>query len=189
MKKYLFFAMMLWLAILVVPVTSFAQEAVEEVLESEERVSQEIEEETAREEVVPPMDKPLSFANFRAYAEEKIFPVVIFVFTAIGTIYVAISPVLVKVKRASEKFKSATEDVNVARDESRKTGKEMKLLEEELRGKIGRMDEALQRLEQMMRVGFEHIPELVEGGYAREIERIVEKGAAEKEAEHGEAES
>ena len=189
MKKILLFLLILTTLLWGVPTLAYAEDSTEGVSETPIEVT---EQESVTEAAE---DEAFSFEHFRTYAEEKIIPIVVFVITAIGTIYVAISPVLGRIKKASEKFKSATEDVNGARDESYRTRKEMKALEEELRCDIvavkeheRKTDETLQRMEHIMRVGFENIPELVAGGYAREIERIATAGEERKEDEHVEVE-
>lgn len=105
---------------------------------------------------------------WQIYLEEKIVPGVIFAITAIGTIYIAIAPILSKVKKASGKFESATADVNTATNNTIENAKKVASLEE----RLDKIEKATTNTEQITRLGFCNLDELVTKGYANEISKV-----------------
>lgn len=106
------------------------------------------------------------------------------------TIYIAISPILVKVKKASDKFKEAAKDVNDTAKNGDENAKKIEAftseasaklqgVADEFTDKIKSLDERISRIEQssqnteaITRIGFGNMEELVQKGYAAEIEKV-----------------
>ncbi|MEG2450613.1 MAG: hypothetical protein RSB09_02650 [Clostridia bacterium] len=122
-------------------------------------------------EGAPPAEEVLTEeagSKWQKYIEEEIVPGVILVITAIGSIYIAISPILSKVKKASGKFESATVDVNAATSNTIENSKKVASLED----RLDKIEKATANTEEILRIGFGNLDELVTKGYANEISKV-----------------
>jgi len=135
------------------------------------------------------------------WVKQELVPYAVLAISAISTIIVAVSPVLAKVKKASDKFKEATSGVNDTKlngDESiKKIETFVKQTEEELQGvvddisnkfkafdeRIEKIEQAATNTEQITRIGFGNMEELVKKGYAAEIEKVGKNGKDEETTE------
>lgn len=134
--------------------------------------------------------QPSAESDWGAWVEEELVPSIVLVVSGALTIYIAISPILVKVKKASDKFKEATNDVNCTAKNGDENAKKIEAFTNEasakLQGvandfmeKIKSFDERISRIEQssqnteaITRIGFGNMEELVQKGYAAEIEKV-----------------
>lgn len=121
---------------------------------------------------------PTTMEEWDVYIKKEIIPVVVFIFTSVAAVYVAILPVLVKVKEASEKFKSATKDVNKASSETEQNKNDIAALGAELKTMLAELKEiktGIGAVQTITKIGFGNFTELIEKGYAHEIEKVGEE--------------
>lgn len=105
---------------------------------------------------------------WEVYVDEKLVPNIVLVLTAIGSIFIAISPILSKIRKASDKFKNATDDVNAVTSESGENKKKVA----NLSLRLDNIEKSVLNTEQMTRLGFCNLDEIVIKGYASEIAKV-----------------
>ena len=130
---------------------------------------------------------------WKTYITEKIVPGIIFIVTTLLSIYLGVYPKLNSVQLASEKFKSATDDVNATNKRSEEYEKKMEALYSQYDEKMKKYESRLESIEKhakntedIIRLGFGNITELVVKGYATEIAKVgkeSEEGDRDEEAE------
>lgn len=142
------------------------------------------------EEVEQVEEQPSEETDWGAWVKEKLVPSIVLVVSGALTIYIAILPILVKVKRASDKFKEATKDVNNTAKNGDENAKKIESFTSEASAKlqgvandftdkikalderISRIEKSSQNTEAITRIGFGNMEELVQKGYAAEIEKV-----------------
>lgn len=155
--------------------------AAEDILEepaSTEEVIQEKQEADAETEGLP-----TTMEEWEMYIKEEIIPVVVFILSSVAAVYVAILPVLASVKKASEKFKSATKDVNKAASETEQNKNDIAALGakmDTISAEFAAIKTGLENVQTISKIGFGNFTELIEKGYAHEIEKV---GESENEEE------
>lgn len=138
--------------------------------------------------------------DWTAWVKEELVPYAVLAISAIGTIIIGVSPILAKVKKASDKFKDATNDVNGTKENgeksiqmiesfSKNTEAKLQGIAEDFSQKVKNFDERLTRIEQasanaekIARIGFCNMEELVQKGYAAEIEKVGKSDEQNKES-------
>lgn len=147
-----------------------------------------------------PSEEVTEGKDWAAWVKEKLVPAIVLVVSGALTIYIAISPILVKVKKASDKFKEATKDVNdTARngdDNAKKieaftteASAKLQAISDDFTNKFRAIDERISRIEQssqnteaITRIGFGNMEELVQKGYAAEVEKVGKNNEQDKES-------
>lgn len=126
---------------------------------------------------------PTTMEGWEVYIKEEIIPVVVFIVSSVAAVYVAILPVLTSVKKASEKFKSATKDVNKAASETEQNKNDIAALGakmDTISAEFAAIKTGLKNVQTISKIGFGNFTELIEKGYAHEIEKV---GESENEEE------
>lgn len=107
-------------------------------------------------------------SDWSIYFEEKIMPPLISVCAAIVAILAAILPILNIVKKSSEKFKSASKNVEDTLESNQKQAHKVLELEE----RLYKIEKSTSNTEQITRIAFSNMEELVINGYATEIAKV-----------------
>ncbi|MCX4257949.1 MAG: hypothetical protein OSJ54_13620 [Oscillospiraceae bacterium] len=155
----------------------------------------------AETETVEPTEEVKEEKDWGEWVKQELVPYAVLAISAIGTIIIGVSPILAKVKKASDKFKDATNDVNGTKENGEKSIQKIESLakdtEAKLQGiaddfsqKVKNFDERLTRIEQasvnaeqISRIGFGNMEELVKNGYAAEIEKVGKNGKDQEATE------
>lgn len=155
----------------------------------------------AETETVEPTEEVKEEKDWGEWVKQELVPYAVLAISAIGTIIIGVSPILAKVKKASDKFKDAANDVNGTKENGEKSIQKIESLakdtEAKLQGiaddfsqKVKNFDERLTRIEQasvnaeqISRIGFGNMEELVKNGYAAEIEKVGKNGKDQEATE------
>lgn len=132
--------------------------------------------------------------NFQGYIEEHIIPNVILVFTALGSIYLGLNPTISKVENSCADFNSATASATQSAKTSEQMCDEVSELKDEISTKIDgagvQISDILgyvQRIEQIIKIGFCNSEELVRKGYAKQIYKVIANDGSNEENKTDEA--
>lgn len=123
---------------------------------------------------------------WQEYIEVKVIPNVVLALSTISALCVATMPLLTKIKLTLTSFDKATEYVNGSAENGKNATKtvleckdEIKQMMDELEVAKTQMQEAMmpiqqgvQNLEEIVRIGFCNTSELVKNGYARQISKV-----------------
>lgn len=123
---------------------------------------------------------------WQEYIEVKVIPNVVLALSTISALCVATMPLLTKIKLTLTSFDKATQDVNGSAESGKNATKtvleckdEIKQMMNELEIAKSQMQEAMipiqqgvQNLEEIVRIGFCNTSELVKNGYARQISKV-----------------
>lgn len=123
---------------------------------------------------------------WQEYIEVKVIPNVVLALSTISALCVATMPLLTKIKLTLTSFDKATQDVNGSAENGKNATKtvleckdEIKQMMSELEAAKTQMQEAMmpiqqgvQNLEEIVRIGFCNTSELVKNGYARQISKV-----------------
>jgi hypothetical protein len=123
---------------------------------------------------------------WQEYIEVKVIPNVVLALSTISALCVATMPLLAKIKLTLTSFDKATQDVNGSAESGKNATKtvleckdEIKQMMNELEVAKSQMQEAMvpiqqgvQNLEEIVRIGFCNTSELVKNGYARQISKV-----------------
>lgn len=136
----------------------------------------------------------------QAMVDGKLIPIAIVAITTIFTIFCAVYPLLERANSVIDKTERSCKSFDEAADGiesgNAQNGERYLRLEEavkELSQKVEsgtraaeQNDRALSGIREMLRVGLGNIPDLVRGGYAREISKIADAGLEGNKEEKGE---
>ena len=151
--------------------------AVAEDISEEPAVTEEVMQET-QEPDAETEGLPTTMEGWEVYIKEEIIPVVVFILSSVAAVYVAILPVLASVKNASEKFKSATKDVNKAASETEQNKNDIAALGakiDTIAAEFAEIKAGIGNVQTITKIGFGNFTELIEKGYAHEIEKVGEE--------------
>ena len=126
--------------------------------------------------------------SWKEYLETKLIPNIVLVITAIGTLATASLPIIARIQISIDKFNKATQDVTSTAESGRKTEGALKEQNIRISEQFDTIDERLSMIEknslktqEMCRIGFCNMGELVKNGYASEIAKV--EADDEKETE------
>ena len=105
---------------------------------------------------------------WQVYLKEKLVPNIVFILTSIGTICLAALPIVKTVSTAVEKFNKVTKDVSDTVENNGKNTSRINNLEE----RLTRIENSTTNIEEIARIGFCNMDELVRKGYAQEIQKV-----------------
>ena len=135
------------------------------------------------------------------YIKEMIVPNVVLALTTIIALWVAASPIIKKVLSALGLFNQATSDINKTVENGNESKNSVATMSQEIKEgftqicndikaefkehkeTIHRIDEATSNTEEITRIGFGNMDELVNKGYAAEIAKVGVKDEREEDEE------
>lgn len=116
---------------------------------------------------------------WKEYAETKLIPNAVLALTAIGGLATVSLPIIRKIQYVLDKFSKATQDVNDTAENGRKAEAALHKQDKRISEDIAALNERLDSVEretkktnEMCRIGFCNMGELVENGYAAEIAKV-----------------
>ena len=137
---------------------------------------------------------------WKEYVENELVPNIVVALSSISVILIAVLPVVSKVMNTIKSFNAATKDVNdtakCGNDNAEKIENFTEQVGENLQGiadnftnnvkaldeRISRIEQSSQNTETITRIGFGNMEELVQRGYAAEIEKVGKNEEQGKEA-------
>lgn len=123
---------------------------------------------------------------WQEYIEVKVIPNVVLALSTISALCVATMPLLTKIKLTLTSFDKATQDVNGSaesgknatktvlecKDEIKQMMNELEIAKSQMQGAMIPIQQGVQNLEEIVRIGFCNTSELVKNGYARQISKV-----------------
>lgn len=136
----------------------------------------------AETETVEPTEEVKEEKDWGEWVKQELVPYAVL---ATSAIIIGVSPILAKVKKASDK-KSIQKIESLAKD----TEAKLQGIADDFSQKVKNFDERLTRIEQasvnaeqISRIGFGNMEELVKNGYAAEIEKVGKNGKDQEATE------
>jgi predicted PurR-regulated permease PerM len=122
--------------------------------------------------------------EWQTYIKEDLIPNIVICLTSISAICVAALPIISNVQNSIAKFDKATKDVNDTVETGKSTIKSIDLQDQKITSFANRFDkleselsalkDSTQDISQIVRLGFCNMDELVQKGYAVEIEKVAQ---------------
>lgn len=123
---------------------------------------------------------------WQEYVEVKVIPNVVLALSTISALCVAVMPLLSKIKLTLTSFDKATQDVNGSaengknatktvlecKDEIKQMMKDFEVAKSQMQEAMIPIQQGVQNLEEIVRIGFCNTSELVKNGYARQISKV-----------------
>ena len=123
---------------------------------------------------------------WQEYIEVKVIPNVVLALSTISALCVATMPLLTKIKLTLTSFDKATQDVNGSaesgknatktvlecKDEIKQMMNELEIAKSQTQEAMIPIQQGVQNLEEIVRIGFCNTSELVKNGYARQISKV-----------------
>ena len=122
--------------------------------------------------------------DWETYLKETIIPEATVIATSVGTLCLLIQPIMNKIAESASLFKKAKEQI----DDTVEGNKNQVTENAEVRAQVAALKEEVDEIkrvaehnEQILRIGFGNLEELVVNGYAHEIAKVgAENGSEEK---------
>lgn len=126
----------------------------------------------------------IDLAAWEEYIKEKLLPEVVKVLALATTVLSVLLPIIKKVRESADRFKGAADDVCKAVTGTSKNEKDISELKADINTMIKEFEEIrtlCREIEKIEKIGFGNSTELIEKGYAHEIEKIGEEAHEENE--------
>ncbi len=134
---------------------------------------------------------------WQEYFETKLIPNVVIVISAIGSLSVVALPIISKVQLALEKFNKATTDISLTVENGKKTddtltcydnkiatfNERFNLLETKLDNTLIPLITNINRIDEVCKIGFCNMDELIQKGYATEINKVGNNNGTKEKTE------